>query len=64
MTARRAADAGEAQIEAVSLHRKTLWRAQVTGLTAADAQAACTTLARRKIACAPVRLDPGEIASR
>jgi len=62
--ARRAADGGETHVEAVSVRRKTLWRAQVIGLSAADAQAACATLARRKIACSAVRIDPGQVASR
>lgn len=61
--ARRAADDGEARVEAASLHGRTLWRAQVTGLTSAEAQGACATLARHRAACVVLRLDPRQLAS-
>lgn len=61
--ARRAADDGEARVEAASLHGRTLWRAQVTGLTSAEAQGACAALARHRASCVVLRLDPHQLAS-
>jgi D-alanyl-D-alanine carboxypeptidase len=62
--ARRAADSGEAHVEAASQHGRTVWRAQLTGLTAAEAQGLCATLARRRAACLVLRPDPRQLASR
>jgi D-alanyl-D-alanine carboxypeptidase len=61
--ARRAADDGEARVEAASLHGRTFWRAQVTGLTSAEAQGLCATLARHRASCVVLRLDPHQLAS-
>ncbi len=61
---RRAADGGEVRIEPASQHRRTVWRAQVTGLTAAEAQGACAELSRRRSACVVLRADPRQVASR
>jgi D-alanyl-D-alanine carboxypeptidase len=62
--ARRAADGGEVRVEAASVGRKAVWRAQVTGLTASDAQEACASLAHRKGSCFVIRPDTGDVASR
>jgi D-alanyl-D-alanine carboxypeptidase len=63
--ARRAADAGEARVEPTTLHGKRVWRAQLAGLTAGEAQSACSTLARRhKTPCVVLRPEPGQLASR
>ncbi len=62
--ARRLADAGEARVESVVVKRRTTWRAQVTGLTPAEATSACAALARRKQACVLIRPESGQIASR
>lgn len=62
--ARRIADGGDARIEPTSQHGRTIWRAQVIGLSAAEAQAACSTLSRRRAACVVLRLDPRQVASR
>ena len=62
ITARHAAAAGEVRIQRVKLRRKTIWRAQVTGLTAADAQDACS--GHRKHACLVVRPETRQVASR
>jgi D-alanyl-D-alanine carboxypeptidase len=64
VNARRAADGGEVRIEPASQHRRTVWRAQVTGLTAAEAQGACAELGRRRSACIVLRADPRQVASR
>ena len=62
-SARRAADGGEVRIEPASLHGRTIWRAQVTGLTAAEAQGACAALARHRSACIVLRPDQRQVAS-
>ncbi|HEY1411162.1 MAG TPA: D-alanyl-D-alanine carboxypeptidase family protein, partial [Rhodopila sp.] len=62
MTARRKADAGEARIEPVHHGRKTLWRAQVMGLTQSDAQDACS--GHHKGGCVTVRPIARQVASR
>jgi hypothetical protein len=62
LATRREADGGEVRIEPVRLRGKTVWRAQVTGLTASDAQEACA--GRRKAACMVIRPETRQIASR
>jgi D-alanyl-D-alanine carboxypeptidase len=62
--ARRVADTGEEHVEAASQHGRTIWRAQVTGLTPTEAQGACATLARHRAACVVLRPDPRQVASR
>jgi D-alanyl-D-alanine carboxypeptidase len=63
-SARRAADDGEVRVEPATVHHRMTWRAQVTGLSASEAQSACTTLARRKHPCIVLRPEQGEIATR
>jgi D-alanyl-D-alanine carboxypeptidase len=60
--ARRNAEAGEARVEPVRLRGKTIWRAQVTGLTQEDAQDACS--GHRKGACTMIRPYARQVASR
>jgi D-alanyl-D-alanine carboxypeptidase len=62
--ARRVADDGEPRIETASQHGRTIWRAQVTGLTSAEAQGACAARARHRAACVILRPDPRQVASR
>ncbi len=62
--AKRAADDGSVHVEPVTVKRKTVWRAQVTGLSQADARAACSALARRRTPCIVIRIDPRQVASR
>jgi D-alanyl-D-alanine carboxypeptidase len=64
VSARRAADGGDVRIEPASQHGRTIWRAQVIGLTAAEAQGACAELGRRRSACIVLRADPRQVASR
>ena len=64
LTARRTADGGEVHVEPVVVKHKFLWRAQVTGLTQADAKAACAALAKRKTPCAVLKIPPRQVASR
>jgi D-alanyl-D-alanine carboxypeptidase len=61
---RRAADGGETHIETASVGRKEVWRAQVVGLSASDAQDACSALARRHTPCIILRPANGQMASR
>jgi D-alanyl-D-alanine carboxypeptidase len=62
--ARRATDNGEVRVEPAAQHGRTIWRAQVTGLTAAEAQGACAALARHRGACMVMRPDQRQVASR
>jgi len=62
--ARRAAEAGEIRIETAHVRHKPVWRAQVTGLTAPDAQAACASMARRRIPCLVIRPETRQVASQ
>ena len=62
-SARRAAEDGEARVEPASQHGRTVWRAQVVGLTSSEAQGACATLARHRAACVVLRFDPHQLAS-
>jgi len=62
--ARRLADSGEVRVETASLGRKSVYRAQVTGLRASDAQEACAALAHHKSACVVIRPLVRDVASR
>ncbi len=62
LAARREAEAGEARVEPVRVRSKTLWRAQVVGLTARDAEDTCS--GHRKKACAVLRPDSRQVASQ
>ncbi|HYZ24963.1 MAG TPA: D-alanyl-D-alanine carboxypeptidase family protein [Rhodopila sp.] len=62
VAARRDADAGEARVAPVRQHRKTLWRAEVLGLTQGDAQDVCS--GRRRAECVVIRPAQRQVASR
>ena len=64
--ARRAAGDGDPRVEPLQggLRGKAQWRAQLVGLTAAEAPAICATLARRKTPCMVVRPEAAQVASR
>jgi len=62
--ARRIAQIGEVRIETVIVHGRSTYRAQLTGLAPQEARAACVALSRRRMACSPVRVDGGQLASR
>jgi len=64
VAARRSADGGEIRVEAATVRHKTVWRAQVIGLTAADAQDVCAGLAHHQGACVTIRPDSRDVASR
>jgi D-alanyl-D-alanine carboxypeptidase len=62
--ARRLADSGETHIEPTSQRGRTIWRAQVIGLTPAEAQGACSALSRHRSPCMVLRPDQRQVASR
>ena len=62
VAARREAEAGEVRIEQVRLRTKTVWRAQLVGLTQSDAQDLCS--GHHKSACIVMRPEPREVAGR
>ena len=51
-------------IEQAIAHGRPAWRAQVTGLTAPEAQGACATLSRHRTPCLVLRPEVREVASR
>lgn len=58
-------ETGGAEVAVVPVGRKRpVWRADLLGLSQAEAQAACGSLARHGIPCTPFRLVPGHFASR
>ncbi len=61
LAARRAAEAGEARVEPVRLREKTVWKAQVMGLTQTDAQDTCA--GHRRGACIVIRPETRQLAS-
>jgi D-alanyl-D-alanine carboxypeptidase len=62
LAARRDAEAGEVRVEPVRLRGKTIWRAQLIGLTASDAQDACS--GHRHGTCTVIRPEARQVASR
>jgi D-alanyl-D-alanine carboxypeptidase len=60
--ARREAEAGEVRVEAIRMGRRSIWRAQVTGLSQTDAQDTCAS--HRKGSCIVIRPDARQVASR
>jgi D-alanyl-D-alanine carboxypeptidase len=64
IAARKLADDGEIRIESAVVHGKTTWRAMLVGLSQSEANGACGTLSRRKLACAVVRPEQRQVASR
>jgi D-alanyl-D-alanine carboxypeptidase len=55
--ARRATVSGAARIAQAPLHGRTSWRAQVIGLTGAEARDACTALSRHGTPCVVIRAE-------
>lgn len=63
--ARRLIKDGDVHVEPVPGGRgKTLWRAQLSGLSASEAPSACGTLAKRKMACIVIRPETSQVATR
>jgi D-alanyl-D-alanine carboxypeptidase len=60
--ARRESEAGEARVEPVRLRNKTIWRAQVVGLTQSDALDACS--GHHKGSCIVIRPEARQVAGR
>jgi D-alanyl-D-alanine carboxypeptidase len=60
--ARREAEAGEIRVEPVRLRGKIIWRAQLIGLTASDAQDACS--GHRRGTCTIIHPEARQVASR
>lgn len=60
--ARRLADTGQSRVESVVIRGKTSWRAQLIGLSAAEATGTCSALVRRKMICIVLRPEAGQVA--
>jgi D-alanyl-D-alanine carboxypeptidase len=63
-TAQRLTGSGDVAVEKIVVRRKISWRAQLIDLSDAEAHGACAALAKRKLACALLRPNPGQVASR
>jgi D-alanyl-D-alanine carboxypeptidase len=61
--ARRGAAGGALRVTAAGVKGKPLWRVQLTGLSQAQAQAACSASVRQHAACMMIRPEP-QLASR
>ena len=64
LAGRRAAGDGEARVEQSGSRARSVFRAQLGGFTEPEARDVCMSLSRRRMACAPTRLDAGQLASR
>jgi D-alanyl-D-alanine carboxypeptidase len=62
--AHRLVEAGEIRLVSVAMRGKRIWRAQLGGLSQAEARNSCAVLVRHRIACAPLRSEAGQVASR
>jgi D-alanyl-D-alanine carboxypeptidase len=62
--ARRLAEGGEPRVEQIRAHGRLAWRAQLTGMTAPEAQGACATLSRHRTPCLVLHPEAREVASR
>ena len=62
MAARREAEAGEIRVEPIRLRGRMIWRAQLIGLTSADAQDACS--GHRRGGCVIMHAEARQVAIR
>lgn len=60
--ARRLADIGQIHVEPVTSLGHISWRAQLIGLSAAEASGTCSALTHRKLPCAVLRPEAGQLA--
>lgn len=63
-SARKLADAGQARVEMTTVQGRPTWRAQVTGISAAEANGTCAALAKRKQPCMVLKPEAGQVALR
>jgi len=61
--ARQASEAGTVRLERVTLHGRRAWRAQVIGLSSAEAALACGAAARRGAHCAVIHPQSRQMAA-
>lgn len=62
--ARRIVALGDPVVETVTFKRHVSWRAELAGLSQAEASAVCSQLQRRRVSCVPRRPDARQVASR
>ncbi len=60
--ARKLADVGQVRVESAFVQGRTTWRAQLIGLSAAEASGTCSTLTKRKLVCLLIRPEAGQLA--
>lgn len=61
--AQKAAGGGSAHVKRATVHGRRTWRAQVIGLTSAEASGACHRGAKHRGACVVIRADTRELAA-
>jgi D-alanyl-D-alanine carboxypeptidase len=64
LEAHRFADGGEIRVEAAPAKRHTYWRAQLTGLTMAEARSSCSAVEHHRMGCFVLRAEPALMNSR
>jgi D-alanyl-D-alanine carboxypeptidase len=60
--ARRVAEVGQPHVEPATTKGRTTWRAQLVGLSAAEASGTCAALARHRTACIVLKPEAGQVA--
>jgi hypothetical protein len=60
--ARRLAESGQIRVETAVVAGHTSYRAQLVGLSPAEANGTCTALGKRKLVCVLLRPESGQLA--
>ena len=60
--ARKLADSGLVRVQPATMRGHTTWRAQLVGLSPAEANGTCGALVRRKLVCSVLRPEQGQLA--
>lgn len=63
-TAHRLADGGLIRVSSALLRGRPIWRAQLAGFSAAEANGACNVLGRHRLSCVVLRPELGQVARR
>jgi D-alanyl-D-alanine carboxypeptidase len=61
--ARQVSESGATHVDRVAIHGRRIWRAQVIGLSSAEATLACSTVAKHGMSCAVIRPQPRQMAA-
>ncbi len=61
--ARQVSESGAAHVERTAIHGRRIWRAQVIGMSSAEASLACSAVAKHGTPCAVIRPQPRQMAA-